>query len=129
VPKESGDYKFFTSADDGVRLYINDENAIDDWQPHSQTMDTAARHLEAGQAYKIRLEYFESVGSVIVGFGVTRAEAFIGRETKALAAKADAVIICVGFDPKTEVRVLTEHSSFQADRTNLSVRLVLSTST
>jgi beta-glucosidase len=42
------------------------------------------------------------VGSAIVGFGVTRAEAFIGRETKALAAKADAVIICVGFDDKTE---------------------------
>jgi len=102
VPKETGDYKFYTSADDGVRLYIDDEIAIDDWQPHSQTMDTAARHLEAGQAYKIRLEYFDSVGSAIVGFGVTRAEAFIGRETKPLAAKADAVIICVGFDPKTE---------------------------
>jgi beta-glucosidase len=102
VPKESGDYKFFTSADDGVRLYIGDQIAIDDWQPHSQTLDIAARHLEAGQAYKIRLEYFESVGSAIVGFGVTRAEAFIGRETRALAAKSDAVIICVGFDPKTE---------------------------
>jgi beta-glucosidase len=102
VPKETGDYKFFTSADDGVRLYVGDEIAIDDWLPHSQTLDTAARHLEAGRAYKIRLEYFESVGSAIVGFGVTRAEAFIGRETKALAAKADAVVICVGFDDKTE---------------------------
>jgi len=102
VPKESGDYKFYTSADDGVRLYVGDEIAIDDWLPHSQTLDIAARHLEAGQAYKIRLEYFESVGSAIVGFGVTRAEAFVGRETKPLAAKADAVIICVGFDPKTE---------------------------
>jgi beta-glucosidase len=102
VPKESGDYKFYTSADDGVRLYVGDEIAIDDWQPHSQTLDTAGRHLEGGQAYKIRLEYFESVGSAIVGFGVTRAEAFVGRETKPLAAKADAVIICVGFDPKTE---------------------------
>jgi beta-glucosidase len=102
VPKESGDYKFYTSADDGVRLYLGDEIAIDDWLPHSQTLDIAARHLEAGQAYKIRLEYFESVGSAIVGFGATRAEAFVGRETKPLAAKADAVIICVGFDPKTE---------------------------
>jgi len=102
VPKETGDYKFFTSADDGVRLYIGDEDAIDDWLPHSQTMDIATRHLKAGQAYKIRLEYFESVGSAIVGLGVTRAEAFVGRETKPLAAKADAVIICVGFDPKTE---------------------------
>ena len=102
VPRETADYKFYTSSDDGVRLYIADEIAIDDWQPHSQTMDTAARHLEAGQAYKIRLEYFDSVSTAIVGFGVTRAEAFIGRETRALAAKADAVIICVGFDPKTE---------------------------
>jgi beta-glucosidase len=102
VPKESGDYKFFTSSDDGVRLYVGDDIAIDDWLPHSQTLDTAARHLEAGQAYKIRLEYFDSVSSAIVGFGVTRAEAFVGRETKPLAAKADAVIICVGFDPKTE---------------------------
>jgi beta-glucosidase len=58
--------------------------------------------LEAGRAYKIRLEYFEDVGSAIVGFGVTRAEAYVGRETRALAGKADAVVICVGFDPKTE---------------------------
>jgi len=102
VPQKSGDYKFFTSADDGVRLYIGDDTVIDDWQRHSQTVDSYGRHLEAGQAYKIRLEYFEAVGSAIVGFGVTRAEASIGRETKALAAKADAVVICVGFDPKTE---------------------------
>ena len=102
VPQKSGDYKFFTSADDGVRLYIGDDTAIDDWQRHSQTVDSYARHLEAGQAYKIRLEYFEAVGTAIVGFGVTRAEAAIGRETKALAAKSDAVVICVGFDPKNE---------------------------
>jgi beta-glucosidase len=102
VPKESGDYKFFTSADDGVRLYIADEIGIDDWQSHSQTLDTCMRHLEAGKAYKVRLEYFEDVGSAIVGFGVARADSFIGRQTKALAAKADAVIICVGFDSKTE---------------------------
>ena len=102
VPKESGDYTFFSSADDGVRLYIGDEAVIDDWQPHAQTVDSYARHFEAGQAYKIRFEYFEAVGSAIAGFGVTRAESFIGRATKAIAAKADAVIICVGFDPKTE---------------------------
>jgi beta-glucosidase len=102
VPKKSGDYKFFTSADDGVRLYIGDDTAIDDWQRHPQTVDTYGAHLDAGTAYKIRLEYFEAVGSAIVGFGVTPAEASIGRETKALASKADVVVICVGFDPKTE---------------------------
>lgn len=102
IPKESGDYQFFTSADDGVRLYIDDERAIDDWQPHSQTLDTCNKHLEAGQAYKIRLEYFDSVSTAIVGFGVTRADSYVGNKTKALAAKADAVIICIGFDDKAE---------------------------
>ena len=102
IPKESADYEFFTSADDGVRLYIDDERVIDDWQSHSQTLDTATRHLEAGKSYKVRLEYFEDVGSAIVGMGVTRADAFVGVKTKALAAKAGAVIICVGFDSKTE---------------------------
>lgn len=102
VPKETGDYKFYTSSDDGARLYIDDVIAIDDWQPHAQTMDVAARHLEGGHAYKIRLEYYDSVSTAIMGFGVTRAEEYVGRETKPLAGKADAVIICVGFDPKTE---------------------------
>jgi beta-glucosidase len=102
IPKQTGDYQFFTSADDGVRLYVGEDRVIDDWQSHSQTLDTGIKHLEAGQAYKIRLEYFEDVGSAIVGFGVTRADAFVGTKTKALAAHADAVVICVGFDPKTE---------------------------
>ncbi len=102
IPRTSGDYQFFTSADDGVRLYVGEDKVIDDWQPHSQTMDTGIRHMEAGQSYKIRLEYFEDVGSAIVGFGVTRADVFVGNKTKALAANADAVVICVGFDSKTE---------------------------
>lgn len=102
IPKATGDYQFFTSADDGVRLYIGDDRVIDDWQSHSQTIDSSIKHLEAGQAYKIRFEYFEDVGSAIVGFGVTRADAFVGSKTKTLAAKADAVVICAGFDPKTE---------------------------
>jgi beta-glucosidase len=102
IPKKSGDYQFFTSADDGVRLYIDDERAIDDWLPHSQTLDTCSKHLEGGKAYKIRLEYFDSVSTAIVGFGVTRADSYVGNKTKELAAKADAVIVCVGFDDKTE---------------------------
>lgn len=102
TPKDSGDYEFFTSADDGARLYVDDERIIDDWLPQSQTLATAIRHLEAGKFYKVRMEYFEDVGSAIVGMGVTRADAFVGVKTKALAAKSDAVIICVGFDSKTE---------------------------
>jgi len=102
IPTKTDDYKFLSSADDGVRLFIDDQQVINDWQPHSETLDTYAAHFEAGRAYKIRFEYFESVGGARAGFGVVAAGEAVGRETKALAAKSDAVIICVGFDPNTE---------------------------
>ena len=101
-PTKTGDYKFYVSGDDGARLYIDDQVVINDWQPHSETLDTYGRHFEAGKQYKVRLEYFESVGTATIGFGVAGAEEFVGRETKALAASADAVVICVGFGPSTE---------------------------
>ena len=102
VPQKTGDYNFFSSADDGVRLYLNDQKVIDDWVRHSETLNTYTAHLESGRAYKIRFEYFEAVGTAIAGFGVVLAEASIGRETKALAAKADVAIVCVGFNPSLE---------------------------
>jgi len=102
IPSKTDDYKFFSSADDGVRLYIDDQQVINDWQPHSETMDSYSAHFEAGRAYKIRFEYFESVGGARAGFGVVGAAESVGRETKALAARSDAVILCVGFDPATE---------------------------
>jgi beta-glucosidase len=102
VPKADDDYKFYVSADDGVRLYINDERVIDDWQRHAETLDTYSTHLEPGKAYKIRLEYFENVGTATVRFGIAAATQALGAETKALASKADVVVLCVGFDPSTE---------------------------
>jgi beta-glucosidase len=103
VPKKTGDYNFYSSADDGVRLYINDRRVIDDWLRHSETLDTYTAHLESGHAYKIRFEYFEAVGTATAGFGVISAGEAIARETKALAAKADVAIVCVGFTPSLEM--------------------------
>ncbi|HTS37034.1 MAG TPA: glycoside hydrolase family 3 C-terminal domain-containing protein [Candidatus Solibacter sp.] len=102
IPTKTDDYKFFSSADDGVRLFIDDQQVINDWQPHSETMDSYAARFEAGHAYKVRFEYYESVGGARAGFGVVSAAESVGRETKALAAKSDVVVICVGFDPATE---------------------------
>jgi beta-glucosidase len=102
VPQVEDDYRFYSSADDGVRLYINDELVIDDWRRHGETLDTYTRHLRGGQAYKIRLEYFENVGSATIRFGIAPVTVPFGDETKRLASKADAVVLCMGFDAVLE---------------------------
>jgi beta-glucosidase len=102
VPKSTDDYKFYVSADDGVRLYINDVKAIDDWQHHAETLDTYSIHLEAGRPATVRLEYFQGGGSAAVHFGVVSSERPLGVHTKAIVEKADAVVLCVGFDPSSE---------------------------
>jgi beta-glucosidase len=102
VPEAEDDYKFYVSADDGVRLFVDDALVIDDWKTHGETLDTFSTHLEAGQAHKIRLEYFESTATATARFGIAAASQPIGEATKALAAKADAVILCMGFGPANE---------------------------
>ncbi|HUL17171.1 MAG TPA: glycoside hydrolase family 3 C-terminal domain-containing protein [Terriglobales bacterium] len=102
VPPKEDDYTFYVSADDGARLYIDGEHVIEDWQRHGETLDTYSMHLEAGKAYKVRLEYFENVGTATVRFGVAAASQPLDAETKEVARMADAVIVCVGFDPSTE---------------------------
>jgi beta-glucosidase len=102
VPESTDDYKFYVSADDGVRLYLDDDRVIDDWQRHGETLDTASKHLTAGQPYKIRLEYFENTGTATARFGVASATRALGETTKKVVAQADAVVLCMGFDPTTE---------------------------
>ncbi len=102
VPQAEDDYKFYVSADDGVRLYLDDAVVIDDWKTHGETLDSYSTHLEAGKAHRIRLEYFESTGTATARFGIAAATHPISEATKAIAAKADAVVLCMGFDPSTE---------------------------
>ncbi len=102
IPRTDDDYKFFISADDGVRLYVNDQRVIDDWQRHGETLDTYSAHLEQGKPYKILLEYFENVGTATARFGIAPATRSLEASTRAAAAKADAVVLCMGFDPSSE---------------------------
>jgi len=101
-PNEEDDYKFLVSADDGVRLYVDDSLVIDDWRRHGETLDTYTKHLEAHKAYKLRLEYFEATGTATARFGIASVAQPITEATKQLAAHADAVVLCMGFDPNTE---------------------------
>ena len=62
VPQK-GEYVFYTSSDDGVRLYVNDMLIIDRSVDQGQTEYSGSIYLRPGTVYPIRVEYYENGGS------------------------------------------------------------------
>jgi hypothetical protein len=60
--KLTGPMTFYTMADDGVRLYIDDELMVDHWSDHGTAEDAGTVNMTAGQKYNLRLEYYENGG-------------------------------------------------------------------
>jgi mono/diheme cytochrome c family protein len=67
APTTSGNYRFQTYSDDGVRLWVNGVQVINNWTDHSPTTNTSANvNLTAGQRYTIRLEFYEKGGGAVM---------------------------------------------------------------
>jgi hypothetical protein len=59
----SGTYRFTTVSDDGIRLWVNGVQVINNWTDHAATTNTsAAITLTAGVKYTITLEFYEKGG-------------------------------------------------------------------
>ncbi|MBD2644673.1 PA14 domain-containing protein [Nostoc foliaceum] len=58
--KYSETYNFYTTADDGVRLWVNGQQIINKFVNQSATEHSGAIALVAGQKYEIKLEYYEN---------------------------------------------------------------------
>jgi beta-galactosidase len=69
TPPESGFYVFRADADDGVRLWIDDELVLDAWSDYAWWHESRPRlvhgrpiALKAGHAYDVRIEYYQVGG-------------------------------------------------------------------
>src|SRR5918997_4007261 len=56
---EAGDYTFSTTADDGVRVWVDGKLIIDQWKDQSATTYTASVPLTAGE-HQVKMEYYEA---------------------------------------------------------------------
>jgi hypothetical protein len=54
-----GEYTLRAISDDGVRVWVDDQLAIDSWQPHESKVDVAP--IAAGR-HMIRVEYYQKDG-------------------------------------------------------------------
>lgn len=64
---ESGNYRFTTVSDDGIRVYIDNQLVINQWNDHPMTTHTGTRAMTAG-AHTIRVDYYEHGGGAIARF-------------------------------------------------------------
>ncbi len=65
LPQFSEAYTFYTTTDDGVRLFVDNQLIVDNWVNQSVTEKSGTIGLLAGQKYDIKMEYFENKGRAV----------------------------------------------------------------
>ena len=107
TPKTAGPHDVFVRGREdgymGYRLSVDDKVVLDNWQYLKATQDYVTLNLDASP-HKVVLEYYrnEGRGGADIKIGIANRSAIIDVDAKALATKADAVVLAVGFDPDTE---------------------------
>lgn len=66
-----GTYQFIVTADDGIRLWVDDELLINQWRDHSATTYTASKYLGPGH-HLVKVEYYENSGDALVKASFTQ---------------------------------------------------------
>jgi YD repeat-containing protein len=61
-PRYSQTYTFYTTTDDGVRLWVDGQLIIDKWIDQAPTTWSGQIALQAGRQYDIRMEFYENFG-------------------------------------------------------------------
>jgi len=98
--KESGQYEFMVSGDDGFRLFIDNKLVIDQWRDQAETQKTVIIDIKADKEYDVKLEFYDKQGGAAARLGYYK----LGGTLKAeeLAKKSDVAIVCVGFNELLE---------------------------
>jgi PA14 domain/F5/8 type C domain/NHL repeat len=66
VPTISGPVSFHTISDDGVRLWIDGKQVIDNWNGHGPTEDTGVVTLTANKPVDVKLEWYQGTGGACI---------------------------------------------------------------
>jgi beta-glucosidase len=108
TPRVAATYDVFVQqagfGGSGARLYVDDKMVLDSWDSANAMVGEASIPLDA-TAHKVVLEYRVrpgGIGGPFVRVGIAPQGAWVDANAVQLAAKADAVIVAVGFDPSTE---------------------------
>jgi beta-glucosidase len=106
TPNTPGDHLLFAQGpgeNGGYRVYVDQKLVIDDWKQAYAFLSQVKIPLSLGP-HQVEVDYFvkRGWGKTRVNFGIVRPEELVSAEAKAIASKADAVVVAVGFDQGIE---------------------------
>jgi beta-glucosidase len=106
TPSTPGEHLVFVQGpgeNGGYRLYVDKKLVMDDWTQAYAFLNQIKIPLQSGP-HQVELDYFvkRGWGKIRANFGIVRPEELVKAEAKAVAAKADAVVVAVGFDQSSE---------------------------
>jgi hypothetical protein len=58
-------YTFYTNSDDGIRLWIDGRQLVDNWTDHGTTENSGKIDLVAGNTYSLLMEFYENGGGAV----------------------------------------------------------------
>jgi beta-glucosidase len=107
TPSAAGKYDLFVSStgEDGgyYRVFVDDKIVLDDWTTSKEVLGVATLTFDTSP-HKVVLEHHgqsEWLGGRL-HMGIAREGTYVLPDAKKLAAKADVVVVAVGFDPLSE---------------------------
>jgi beta-glucosidase len=104
-PKQTGVHGFYSRCRNGhYRISIDGQPIIDTWEREQNGMHRAELPLEAGRRYAVLIEWRKTRVSGNMKFGWRYEDGRVPGldECVDAARRADAAVVCVGFDPITE---------------------------
>ena len=125
TPAESGKYTLGFTADDGARLYLDNQLLVDAWTNNPTKTVTREVSLEAGRNYELRMEYFqnnrEAVAKLVWSY--PRLTERMIEEAVSAAKNADASVLVLGISAGLEGEEMpVKVEGFRGgDRTDLSL--------
>jgi hypothetical protein len=63
---QDGTYTFYTTSDDGVRLWVDGQQLVDNWTVHAPVVNLGTIDLVAGQVVPLKLEYYENASGAVI---------------------------------------------------------------
>jgi beta-glucosidase len=93
TPPATGAYTLGLTSDDGSRLLIDGQQAIDNWGDHAAATKTAQVPLTAGKPVQVEVDYYQGGGDSTVTLGWLPPGQDLPGAAAALAAKSDVAVV------------------------------------